>query len=51
MTKVAKLYEEEKQQAVKATAKALLKDDMPISSVMKYTGLSEEEVLKIQAEL
>ncbi len=55
MTKVGQLFEEEKiayarEQAIKF-AEALLKDDMKVELVAKYTNLSIEEVEEVQKRL
>jgi predicted transposase/invertase (TIGR01784 family) len=59
MTKIARLYEKEKKEAVKeavkeretALARKMLSNDISIPKVIDCTGFSEEEVLKIQAEM
>ncbi|MCL2323949.1 MAG: hypothetical protein FWC47_17810 [Oscillospiraceae bacterium] len=55
MTGFERLIEEEKKEAIeekeKEFVKNLLSMDMDIIFIMKATGLTKEEVLKIQQEL
>jgi len=63
MTKVARLFEEEKQQAIKQavekerrqlteqTAKNLLKNGVSIEIILNTTFLTREEIEKLQEEL
>ena len=66
MTKVARLFEEEKQQAIaeerqqarkekqqaaEQTARSLLKNDVSIEIIMNAVPLTRKEIEKIQAEL
>ena len=41
---VISLFQEGKAEKAKETAQRMLKDDLPISVISKYTGLTEEEI-------
>ena len=59
MTKVGRLFEEEKVEAVNkavneayySMAEKMLLDNEDIIKIMRYTGLPKNEILKIQEEL
>ena len=53
MTKFERLIEEEKKEAIEEKEKKFVKNllSMDILTIMKATGLTKEEVLKIQQEL
>jgi len=55
MTKIARLYEEEKIKAVKdnsrSFAKEMLLDNEDIVKIMKYSKLTRKEIKGIQEEL
>ena len=55
MTKIARLYEEEKIKAVKdksrSFAKEMLLDNEDIMKIMKYSKLTKKEIIGIQEEL
>jgi len=59
MTKVARLFEEEKIDAINkavadianSLAKKMLLDDKDIIEIMKYSQLTKDEVLKIKRDL
>ena len=59
MTQVGRLFEEEKIEYAKEKvseksqeiAKSLLEDKVNIKAIMKYTGLSKEDIVKIKESL
>ena len=52
MTQISQMYEKEKieygNQKVRDMAKAMLDEDIDIIKIMKITGLTEEELLRLQ---
>ena len=52
MTQIGQMYEEEKieygNQKVRDVAKAMFDEDIDIIKIMKITGLTEEELLRLQ---
>ncbi len=54
MTQLGQLYEKEKieygNQKVRDMAKSMLEENIDIVKIMKITGLTEEELLRLQDE-
>jgi len=54
MTQLGQLYEKEKieygNQKVRDMAKSMLEENIDIVKIMKITGLTEEELLRLQNE-
>ena len=52
MTQIGQMYEKEKieygNQKVRDVAKAMLDEDIDIIKIMKITGLTEDELLRLQ---